>query len=176
MIKDFQEYDLSPDKKANTPAVEFLFKVDEESRLINDPRAKVFHTFVAKALFATKRSRPGIHTAVAFLTTHVQGPNKYDWKKLLRLMQYLRNTTDMPLMLRADGTNIVKWWVDGSYAVHPDMHSQTGGTMSLGKGAITSTSIKQKMNTKSLTETELIAANDLMPHILWTNYFLNWKG
>ena len=48
--------------------------------------------------------------------------------------------------------------------------------MSLGKGAIISTSIKQKMNTKSLTETELIAADDLMPHILWMNYFLNWQG
>ena len=91
-------------------------------------------------------------------------------------MQYLRNTTEMPLTLRADDTNIVKWWVDGSYAVHPDMHIQTGGTMSLGKGAIIITSIKQKMNTKSSTETELIAADDLMPHILWTKYFLNWQG
>ena len=79
-------------------------------------------------------------------------------------------------MLRADGTNIVKLWVDGSYTMHPDMRSQTGGTMSLGKGAIISTSIKQKMNTKTSTETELIAADDLMPHILWTNYLLNWQG
>ena len=27
MIKDFREYDPSPDKKANTPAAEFFFKV-----------------------------------------------------------------------------------------------------------------------------------------------------
>ena len=56
MIKEFREYDPSPDKKANTPAEEFLFKVDDESRLFDDSRAKLFHTFVAKALFATKRS------------------------------------------------------------------------------------------------------------------------
>ena len=145
-------------------------------RLLEDSRSNVFHTSVAKALFATKISRPDIHTVVAFLTTRVKGPNKDDWEKNLRLVQYLRNTTKMPLTLRADGTNIVKWWVDGSYDVHPDMRSQTGGTMSLGKGAIISTSIKQKMNTKSSTETELIAADNLMPHILWTNYFLNWQG
>ena len=48
--------------------------------------------------------------------------------------------------------------------------------MSLGKGVIISTSIKQKMNTKSSTETELIAADNLMPHILWTKYLLNWQG
>ena len=144
--------------------------------MVDDSRANVFHTFVAKALFATNISRPDIHTTEAFLTTRVRVPNKDDWKKLLRLIQYLINTTEMPLTLRADGTKIVKLWVDGSYAVHPDMRSQTGGTMSLGKGAIISTSIKQKMNMNSSTETELIAANDLMPHILWTNYFLNWQG
>ena len=133
----------------------------------------MFHTFVAKALFATKIYRADIHTAVSFLTTRVRVPNKDDWKKMIRLMQYLRDTTEMPLTLRADGTNIVKLWVDRSYAVHPDIRSQTGGTMSLGKGAIISTSIKQKMNTKSSIEKKLIAADDLMPHILWTNYFLN---
>ena len=52
MIQDFCEHDPNPDKKANTPATEFLFKVDDESRLIGDSKAKVFHTFVAKALFA----------------------------------------------------------------------------------------------------------------------------
>ena len=56
------------------------------------------------------------------------------------------------------------------------MRSQTGGTMSLGKGSIISTSNKHKMNPKSSTETEIITADDLMPHILWTNYFLNWQG
>ena len=144
--------------------------------LVNNSRAKVFHTVVAKALFATKRSRPNRHNALDFLTTRVRVPNEDDWKKLLRLMQYMRNATNMPLTLRADVTNIVKWWVDRSYAVHPDMRSQTGGTMSLGKRAIISTSIKQKMNTKSLTETELIAADDMMPHILWKINFLNWQG
>ena len=29
MIKDFREYDPSLEKKANTPAAEFLFKVDD---------------------------------------------------------------------------------------------------------------------------------------------------
>ena len=84
-------------------------------------------------------------------------------------MHYLRDTAEVPLTLRADGTNIVKRWVDGSYDVHLDMCSQTCGTISMGKGLTISTSIKQKINTKSSTEAEFIAADDLMPHILWTN-------
>ena len=63
-IQDFREHDPNPDKKANAPAVEFLFKVDVKSSLIDNSRAKVFHTFFSKALFATKRSQTDIHTKV----------------------------------------------------------------------------------------------------------------
>ena len=69
-----------------------------------------------------------------------------------------------------------QWWVDGSFGVHPNTRSQTGGTASLVKGYFISTSIKQKLNTRSSPETELIAADDLMPHICWTNYFLKNQG
>ena len=37
------------------------------------------------------------------------------------------------------------WWVDSSYAVHPDMHSHSGIIMTLGKGAMYSSSCKQKL-------------------------------
>ena len=37
-------------------------------------------------------------------------------------------------------------------------------------------SSKQKLNTRSSTETKLVAADDLMPTILWTNYFLEGQG
>jgi hypothetical protein len=59
--------------------------------------------------------------------------------------------------------SIVKWWVDTSYAVHPDMKSHTGGMMLLGKGAIYTTK-----TTKSSTKAELVGVNDIMPQILWT--------
>ena len=37
-------------------------------------------------------------------------------------------------------------------------------------------SSKQKLNTRSSTETELVATDDMMPMILWTNYFLQAQG
>ena len=70
----------------------------------------------------------------------------------------------------------MKWWVDESYGIHPDARSQTGGNAYLGKGSFISTSIKQRLNTRSSTETELVAADDLMPHLCWTNYFLEYQG
>jgi hypothetical protein len=60
---------------------------------------------------------------------------------------------------------------------NPNMKSHTSGMMSLGKGAIYGTSTKQKLNTKSSTKAELVGVfNDIMPHILWTRYFLEAQG
>ena len=43
----------------------------------------------------------------------------------------------MLLTLEADKLQLVKWWIDGAFATHWDMHSHTGGAFSLGKGMIT---------------------------------------
>ena len=60
-------------------------------------------------------------------------PDEDDWKKLRRFIGYLKRTIKLPLILRADGVNALKWWVDASYAAHDDMRGHTGGTMSTGK-------------------------------------------
>ena len=56
------------------------------------------------------------------------------------------------------------------------MRSHTGAMLSLGKGAIYSTSTKQKLNTKSSTEAEFVGIDDIMPQILWTRIFLIAQG
>jgi hypothetical protein len=56
------------------------------------------------------------------------------------------------------------------------MRGHTGGGMSLGTGFIITTSTKQKLNTRSSTESELVAVDDFMPAICWTRYFLEAQG
>ena len=48
--------------------------------------------------------------------------------------------------------------------------------MTLGKGVISSSSGKQKLNTCSSTETELVAVDDKLPGVLWTRHFIEAKG
>ena len=55
-------------------------------------------------------------------------------------MRYLRGTELLPLTLEADDTHVMRWWVDASFAVHPDMKGHTGGVLSMGKGAVYGTS------------------------------------
>ena len=91
-------------------------------------------------------------------------------------MKYIKSTVEIKLTLSSNNTNIVKWCVGGSYAVHKDIKSHTGGIMTLGKGCVYGTSIRQKLNIKSSTELELVATVDVLPQIVWTSYFLIEQG
>jgi hypothetical protein len=90
------------------------------------------------------------------------------------MLRFLRATKNDFLTLSS--LHNVRWWVDASYAVHPDMKSHTGGAMSLGRGVIYGTSKRQKLNTKSSTEAEVVGTDDVMPQILWTLYFIEAQG
>ena len=87
-------------------------------------------------------------------------PDADDYKKLIRLMKYLKSTKDIPLSLEADNSGCIQWWVDASFTVQPDMKSHSGAMMSMEQGAAISGSKKQKLNTKSSTESELVGVDD----------------
>ena len=125
---------------ATTPDAEHLFKVNQTPTYLDEKDAMFFHHNVAKLLFLCKRARPDIQTAVAFLSTRVQHPDRDDYKKLGRTMKYLRKTIALPLTLEGDDLQVIHWWIDGAFATHRDMRSHTGGAMSLGKGVIYGTS------------------------------------
>jgi hypothetical protein len=157
-------------------APESLFKVDEDFKKLTQAKAVEFHNLVAKTLYATKRARPDTCTAITFLTMRVHEPDKDDWTKLVHLMRYIRGTRRMPLILSANGSCILKWWVDASFAVHPNMQGRSVGGLSLGRGFPIVSSTKQKVNTRSSTETEILGADDFMPAICWTRYFMKAQG
>jgi hypothetical protein len=77
-------------------------------------------------------------------------------------MKYVRGTKKLPLRLSADGSSILKWWVDASFAVHPNLRAHSGGGLSLGKGFPILSSTKQKLNTCSSTETEIVGVDDFL--------------
>ena len=91
-------------------------------------------------------------------------------------MKYIHSTIDLPRIIGAVDFKVLQTWVDASYATHPDMRSHTGGVISLGHGVITSKSSKQKINTKSSTEAELVGASDFISQTMWTTWFLKEQG
>ncbi|KAG7363646.1 reverse transcriptase RNA-dependent DNA polymerase [Nitzschia inconspicua] len=159
-----------------TPAGNHFFVVNKNAQKLSQTNSDLLHRMTTQLLYLCKRARPDLQTAVAFLTTRVVAPDCDDMKKLGRCVRYLRRTAHLPLVLEASCVNNIRWWVDASYAVHPDMRSHTGATMTLGKGSVYSMSTRQKINTRSSTEAELVGVNDAMSIILWTRHFLEAQG
>ncbi len=122
---------LSRRKRIGTAAPDDLFKVDEDVVKLDQARAKAFHNITAKGIYVAKKARMDISLSIAFLTTRVKGPDIDDWCKICHLVEYLRSTRGLPLILAANGTGVLSWYVDGSFAVHPDMKGHTGGAMTM---------------------------------------------
>jgi hypothetical protein len=117
---------------------------------------------------------------IAYLSTRVRNPNQNDWNKLVRMMTFLIQTKEDILTIELvikDGNKIMaEWYVDASFAVHPNFKSHTGVAMSAGKGAIITVSRKQNINTRSFTEAELVGGDDAMGPLIWTDNFLRCQG
>lgn len=150
---------------------------DEAPKLGND-LSEEFHTTVAKGLFLCKRARPGLQPTISFLCTRVKEPDSDDWKKLLRILKYLQHTKDSELTLEADEGDIIicSHYPDAAFSVNSDFKSHTGSAFTLGKGSVETYSAKQKLNTKSSTEVELVAADDVVPQAIWIRNFLAEQG
>ena len=176
MVEDFKCPEELGNKVPKTPAAPHLFEVRDDVEKLDADKAEEFHHVEAKGLFVCTRSRDDIQPTIAFLCTRVQEPDQDDWQKLLRLMRHLKATQEVVKTLEATNMGIVQWWADAAFAVHKDMKSHTGGVMTLGKGAVQSISQKQKLNTKSSTEAELVGADDVMIHLMWMKYFLDAQG
>jgi hypothetical protein len=164
------------EKGATSPAALHLFKTNPDGILLSKIDRELFHSIVAKLLYVGKKARPDILVAIAFLTSRVTCADADDWKKLRRLLRYLHSTHTLRLTLSIDSLTVVKTWVDAAFAVHEDMKSHTGAIISMGKGALYASSKKQKLNTKSSTEAELVGAGDLMSQVIWTKNFLEAQG
>ena len=143
---------------------------------LDQARAKAFHNITAKGIYVTKRARPDISLAIAFMTTRVKGPDIDYWHKLCHMVEYLRSTRDLPLILGADGTGVLSWYVDASYAVHPDMRGHTDSAMIMGRGFPLENSNKHKLNTRSSTEGEIVAVDDMILQLLWSRLFMKAQG
>ena len=158
------------------PANKRLFIADPNAINLDAERSDVFHSIVAKLLYVCKRTRPDVETAVAYLCTRVSKSTTCDWKKLRRVLAFLKYTIDDVRIIGANNLQELYTWVDAAYGVHDDLKSHTGCTMSLGTGLVHTKSSKQKLNTKSSTEAEVVGTSDYVPYNVWLKNFMSVQG
>ena len=75
-----------------------------------------------------------------------------------------------------DGLVSIYAYIDASFAVHHDFKSHTGAVITFGQGCVFFKSTKQKLNTKSSTEAELVGISDALTTVIWIRDFLLGQG
>ena len=88
-----------------------------------------FIHIVMQLLYFSQRAQPDIRNADSFLCGRLQQLDVDNYKKMVQVIKYLQGTMDLLLRLHSHDTGKVKWWVNASYAVHPDMKGHIGGTL-----------------------------------------------
>ena len=104
--------------------------------------------------------------AIYLLCTRVRIPDNDEWGKLGRLIRYIRDTLHLTLILSPDSLNVIKWWVDASFAAHPYCKGHTGAMMSMGLISIMELSRKKKINGRISTEAKIVGGDNAFPQCL----------
>jgi hypothetical protein len=180
MIEELEEaltpYAENLDRDYPHPAAKWLFTVKPDTEKLNEAKATIFAKFVAKLIWVMKRARPDVEPTVSFLSTRVKAPDKDDWHKFKRLMCWMKKTKADVRIIGADDLLNMIVMIDSAHAVHDDMRGHTGGVTSFGTGIVDEKSSKQKMNTRSSTETEHVGTSEYLPKPIFFELFMGAQG
>ena len=131
-----------------------------DGKILNDKGQEAFYTCVARGIFIGKRSRTDIQPTISVSSSRVWAPAVQDLGKLVRLCKYLNFTKDLYLVLFIDDIYFIKLFMD------------SGLVKKFRQGSAISASLKQKLNTRSSTEAELIGVDDFMGMIILIQKYL----
>ena len=129
---------------------------------LDKKKSDLFHRITARLLFAEKRAGPDIQVCVVFLYTYTQvkDPHENNYKKLGKVIKYVQEMIHLSLVIGTDDSGNLVWNINVAFAVHSNCKSHTGTVLMMGHSAILSISSKEKINTKSSTEPELVRVDD----------------
>jgi Reverse transcriptase (RNA-dependent DNA polymerase). len=74
----------------SSPAADHLYTVNPNGKKLPEDRRECFHHIVAKLLYVATRARPDLQPTISFLTSRCAKADEDDWKKLRRLLCYIK--------------------------------------------------------------------------------------
>ncbi len=121
-------------KTASSPANLQLFQSRDIPKLSQTTHAKL-RSGIAKLLYLSIHTRPDIALAVNYLCTRANDYNQDDYNKFIRILQYLKETIDLPLTLKCDHTfPTIHAYAYAAYGIHTtDRKSQSESLLHLAK-------------------------------------------
>ena len=80
--------------------VMFMFIFRDSDAALSTEKSQAFHSVVMKLQYLAKRVRPDILLPVVYLSSRVTKSTESNWKKLERVVRYLKGTRELFLRLK----------------------------------------------------------------------------
>lgn len=159
---------------ASYPSSPDLFTVDSASPATD---ATYYRSMVMSVFYLAKRTRPDVLLPVAYLASRCAAPTVSDLQKVVRVLMYLNATQHLPLVLQPESLDIFVG-IDASFGAHPDGKGHSGMFISFGRngGTLFAQSSKQRIVTKSSTESELVGLSDGLSQVMWIRSLMRDLG
>jgi hypothetical protein len=132
-----------------------------------------YRSLVCSMMYIAVASRPDISFAVGHLAGFLDAYRFEHWRAAIRVLRYLKGTRELGLVLGGLEPIMLRGVGDSDFANDAETRkSVMGYAFSLGAGAISWASRKQKVVTVSSTEAEYIAASEAAKEACWLRMLL----
>lgn len=165
-------------KMVKTPAGNELVMNDtgDDAIKLSDQEKKLFLSLIMSLMYLARLTRSDILFATTYLATKSVSPTRGDLRKAKRIVKYISCTVSVGVTFKSQNNMELVVHADASHLLHPEGYGHTGFIVTVGGSIVFARSTKQKMQTLSSTESELIALQDASTIVVWMRYLLGDIG
>lgn len=129
-------------------------------------------SLLGSLMYIGRTVRPDILIGVVQLAQFQANPRKLHFKRLIHILQYLRNTSNYSLILRRSDAFNLRVYSDASLGNSHDRKSFNGTVVFIGDALVSFTCRKSDLVALSTNESEIIAASESMKDLLFVQSIL----
>ena len=164
-------------KMVESPAGSELFANNEKSSVtLNAKEKQYYQSLIMSLMYLARLTRPDILFPTTYLATKSSNPSALDLLKAKRIVKYIASAPNIGINYYSNSSMKLMIHADASHLVHPDGFGHTGIVITLGNSVVFARSVKQKMQTLSSTESEMIALQEASTYVVWMRYLLKELG
>jgi hypothetical protein len=175
VISKFGQSDAYP---VSTPMVEgatAILRRPDSYRILSEEKSDLarllYRSLIGSLMYIAIGTRPDIAYAVSKLSQFLNCFRRVHWQAALRIVQYLKSTHDLRLLLGGPTFSLVGF-SDSSWAEEETHRSHMGYCYSVSSGMISWSSKRQATVAGSSMEAEYIAASEASREAIWLRSLL----
>ena len=150
-----ERFNMLKCKPCSTPADRDIYSEDTTEEIPDGP----YRSLLGSINYLSVCSRPDLSFIVGFLSRFLEHPTKKRWSEGMRVLRYLRQTSNYGLIYKSTKCKDIVYYSDADYASCPvTRKSVSGSLVECDSGPLAWGSQHQRVISLSSSESELIAA------------------